>query len=64
PVVGDPIYSSNHSIGVNLRGQALHAWQLKLQHPVSGELIEATAPPPQTFTTLLEVLRRRAAISS
>lgn len=64
PVVGDPIYSSNHSIGVNLPGQALHAWQLKLQHPVSGELIEVTAPPPQTFTTLLEILRRRAAISS
>ena len=64
PVVGDPIYSSNHSIGVNLPGQALHAWQLKLQHPLSGELISVTAPPPQTFTTLLEVLRRRAAISS
>jgi 23S rRNA pseudouridine1911/1915/1917 synthase len=64
PVVGDPIYSSNHPIGVNLPRQALHAWQLKLQHPLSGELISVTAPPPQTFTTLLEVLRRRAAISS
>ncbi|MEC4883771.1 MAG: RluA family pseudouridine synthase [Scytonema sp. PMC 1070.18] len=59
PIVGDPLYSSGRSLGVNLPGQALHAWRLKLQHPVSGEWIEAIAPLPQTFTTLLEVLRRR-----
>ncbi len=63
PIVGDPIYSSGRSVGVNLPGQALHAWRLRLQHPVSGEWIEVTAPPPETFTTLLEVLRRRVAIS-
>lgn len=61
PIVGDPIYSSAHSVGVNLKGQALHAWRLKLQHPVSEDLIEVTAPPPQIFTTLLEILRRRVA---
>jgi 23S rRNA pseudouridine1911/1915/1917 synthase len=63
PIVGDPVYGSGRSIGVNLPGQALHAWQLKLQHPLSGHLIEVTATPPQTFLTLLEVLRRRAPIS-
>ncbi|WP_179198242.1 RluA family pseudouridine synthase [Nostoc sp. T09] len=63
PIVGDPVYGSGRSIGVNLPGQALHAWRLKLQHPLSGNLVEVTAPPPQTFLTLLEVLRRRAAIS-
>jgi len=62
PIVGDPIYSSGHSIGVNLPGQALHAWKLQLQHPVSGNLVEVTAPPPRSFTTLLEVLRRRSGI--
>ncbi|AHJ28817.1 RluA family pseudouridine synthase [Nodularia spumigena CS-584] len=61
PIVGDPIYSSAHSVGVKLNGQALHAWRLKLQHPISENLIEVTAPPPQTFTTLLEILRRRVA---
>ena len=61
PIVGDPIYSSAHSVGVKLNGQALHAWRLKLQHPISEDLIEVTAPPPQTFTTLLEILRRRVA---
>ncbi|RAM48228.1 MAG: RluA family pseudouridine synthase [Hapalosiphonaceae cyanobacterium JJU2] len=62
PIIGDPVYSSGRSVGVNLPGQALHAWRLRLQHPVSGEWIEATAPIPQTLTTLLEVLRRRAVI--
>jgi len=64
PIVGDPIYSSGHSVGVNLPGQALHAWRLKLQHPISEAWIEVTAAPPQTFTTLLEILRRRFMIPS
>jgi len=63
PIVGDPIYSSGRSVGVNLPGQALHAWRLRLQHPVSEQWIEVTAPIPQTFKTLLEVLRRRVATS-
>jgi 23S rRNA pseudouridine1911/1915/1917 synthase len=61
PIVGDPVYSSGHSVGVKLPGQALHAWRLQLQHPLTGELIEAIAPPPPAFVTLLEVLRRRVA---
>lgn len=63
PIVGDPIYSSGRSVGVNLPGQALHAWRLRLEHPVSGEWIQVTAPPPEEFTTLLEVLRRRVSMS-
>lgn len=59
PIVGDPVYSSGHSIGVNLPGQALHAWKLTLQHPTSEETIVATAPHPETFVKLLDVLRRR-----
>nr|MCU0552638.1 RluA family pseudouridine synthase [Leptolyngbya sp. Prado105] len=60
PVVGDPVYSSGRSIGVNLPGQALHAWRLRLIHPVSQEWIEAIAPLPESFTKLLEVLKRRS----
>ncbi|MBD2006795.1 MULTISPECIES: RluA family pseudouridine synthase [Cyanophyceae] len=59
PIVGDRVYSSGHSVGVNLPGQALHAWRLRLEHPLSGDLVEVTAPLPGSFTTLLEVLRRR-----
>lgn len=64
PIVGDPVYGSGRSVGVNLPGQALHAWRLRLQHPITGDWVEATATPPQSFTTLLEILRRRASISS
>jgi 23S rRNA pseudouridine1911/1915/1917 synthase len=60
PVVGDPVYSAGRTVGVNLPGQALHAWRLRLQHPVTGVWIEAIAPVPAHFLKLLEVLRRRA----
>ncbi|WP_395939572.1 RluA family pseudouridine synthase [Anabaena sp. FACHB-1237] len=59
PIIGDPVYGSGRSLGVNIPGQALHAWKLRLQHPISQEWIEAIAPPPPSFQTLLEVLRRR-----
>lgn len=59
PVVGDSVYGSGRSVGVNLTGQALHAWRLRLQHPVTGEWIEAIASPPAEFTTLLNILRLR-----
>ncbi len=59
PIVGDSVYSSGRSVGVNLPGQALHAWKLQLQHPVKHELVEVVAPLPQVFSTLLQVLRRR-----
>lgn len=64
PIVGDPLYSSGRSVGVNLPGQALHGWRLTLQHPVTEAPIAVTAPLPQPFTTLLDVLRRRAATTT
>ncbi len=59
PLVGDLTYSRGRSLGVNLPGQALHAWRLRLEHPTKKEWIETIAPPPPEFTTLLEVLRLR-----
>lgn len=59
PLLGDSTYGSNRSLKVNLTGQALHARQLSLIHPVSEELITAIAPLPPEFTKLLQVLRNR-----
>jgi 23S rRNA pseudouridine1911/1915/1917 synthase len=59
PIVGDPLYGSGRTVGVNLTGQALHAWKLKFKHPSTGELIETIAPPPTEFLTLLQVIRQR-----
>jgi 23S rRNA pseudouridine1911/1915/1917 synthase len=59
PILGDPIYSSGRSVGVNLLGQALHAWRLTLEHPISGTILEAIAPLPSELTKLIDTLRRR-----
>jgi 23S rRNA pseudouridine1911/1915/1917 synthase len=59
PIVGDPVYGTGRSIGVKLPGQALHAWHLELIHPLTGELLSVTAPIPNYFLTLLQVLRNR-----
>lgn len=59
PIVGDPIYSSGRSLGVNLAGQVLHARKLTLIHPTTEEIIEVIAPLPEDFTKLLVILRQR-----
>jgi len=59
PIVGDRVYGSGRDVGVNLCGQALHAWKLRLEHPLSGEWIEAIAPAPREFTKLVEILQKR-----
>lgn len=64
PIVGDPVYSSGRSVGVNLPGQALHALRLRLQHPVTEELIDVIAPLPAAFTKLLEALRRKILVTN
>jgi len=59
-IAGDPIYGyPNKEVSQYLSGQALHAWRLTFTHPVSGELIENTAPLPEGFEKLLVFLRRR-----
>ncbi|MBW4472932.1 MAG: RluA family pseudouridine synthase [Stenomitos rutilans HA7619-LM2] len=64
PIVGDPVYGTGRSVGVNLPGQALHAWRLQLEHPVLATTIVVTAPIPATFTTLIDTLRRRNAATT
>jgi 23S rRNA pseudouridine1911/1915/1917 synthase len=60
PIVGDPIYGCGRGIKVKLPGQALHAWQLELIQPVTGETIKVTAPLPLHFEKLLMILRHQA----
>jgi 23S rRNA pseudouridine1911/1915/1917 synthase len=59
PIVGDPLYASHHTLNVKLPGQALHAHQLSLIHPLSQETITAIAPMPAHFEKLLTYLRQR-----
>jgi 23S rRNA pseudouridine1911/1915/1917 synthase len=59
-IVGDAMYGSGRGVKVNMPGHALHAWQLQLVHPVSGELVIVQADPPPFFDKLLNVLRMQS----
>ena len=59
PLLGDKLYGSGGSLKVNLAGQALHAYRLTLEHPISHHTIEAIAPLPAELNKLLRILRTR-----
>ncbi len=59
PIVGDPLYSRCRNLPAALPGQALHAVQLGLNHPITGERMTFEAPLPEPFERLLATLRRR-----
>ncbi|MEY3964284.1 MAG: hypothetical protein RLZZ106_1539 [Cyanobacteriota bacterium] len=59
PIVGDPVYSRCRRLPLALPGQALHAVQLGLDHPISRERLLLQAPLPPVFEKLLALLRRR-----
>lgn len=59
PVIGDPLYTFGRSLGINLTGQALHAWRLGLDHPVTSDRATHIAPLPQEFEKVLNILRLR-----
>ena len=50
----DPVYGRKISRG--LSGQALHAGELTLQHPSTGQEMTFQAPLPDDFQMLLNVL--------
>ena len=55
PLLGDTVYGNRKS-PFHLQGQTLHAMILGFVHPRTGEYIETTAPLPEYFNHLLEVL--------
>jgi 23S rRNA pseudouridine1911/1915/1917 synthase len=59
PVVGDPLYSSARA-PINIEGQALHAFRLGFDHPVTGERLSFTSPLSAEIEKLLTFLRRRS----
>ena len=59
PIVGDVTYSRCRKLPLELPGQALHAVNLGLNHPITGERLVFEAPLPEVFDKLLVQLRRR-----
>ena len=58
PVVGDPVYGYKKQ-KFAVEGQLLHAWQLELTHPTTGERMTFNAPLPPTFIEILQKLCRQ-----
>ncbi len=72
PIVGDPAYGgrliipagASAELTLALRGfrrQALHAFRIRFQHPLTGELLDLRAPLPEDFRGLLAALAGDAA---
>ncbi len=57
PVVGDKTYGYRKQ-RFPLNGQLLHAFRLELTHPSTGERMIFTAPLPDYFERVLEILRK------
>lgn len=68
PLVGDPVYGYRRGIPGKLDPQvrdyvshfprqALHAWRLSLQHPLTEEWMTFEAPLPADFLELLDVIK-------
>ncbi len=57
PVVGDPVYGYKKQ-RFPLNGQLLHAFRLEFTHPTTGERMAFTAPLPEYFEKILQIVRR------
>jgi len=64
PIIGDQLYNSlqkninQHSLKSFSR-QALHAYSLEFEHPITRDLLALSAPLPRDFLDLLETLDAR-----
>ncbi len=60
PILGDPVYGGKASkLFPELKGQMLHAYQIRFVHPRTGEYMEFSKEPPALFLQVLEKLRSR-----
>ena len=61
PVLGDRTYGKKSSLNlgqktVNFGRQMLHAYSLRLSHPVTGKIMEVTAQLPEDMKMAIEIL--------
>lgn len=58
PIIGDPLYGPAKDKW-KLQGQCLHAGELELTHPATGERMLFEAPLPEYFEKVLQKLRNQ-----
>ncbi|NCC25295.1 MAG: dephospho-CoA kinase [Deltaproteobacteria bacterium] len=67
PILGDRVYGPKSSVipgnhpllGKLVVRQLLHAWHVRLDHPLDGSPIDVRLPPPQDFMRVLLLLQRK-----
>ncbi|MCK5835124.1 MAG: RluA family pseudouridine synthase [Lentisphaeria bacterium] len=60
PILGDELYGGKVALQhLEAPRQMLHAWRLRLKHPITGKLLRFEAPIPNDFLTVMD----RAGIS-
>jgi tRNA pseudouridine32 synthase / 23S rRNA pseudouridine746 synthase len=63
PILSDPLYYTNESksfsANLPIHRTALHAHQIRFQHPVTQEMIEFTAEIPIDFIETIDYLKKR-----
>ena len=57
PLVGDALYGGVPAAG--LARQALHAWKLAFEHPITGQDLAFEAAPPADIEQALQLLGLR-----
>jgi 23S rRNA pseudouridine1911/1915/1917 synthase len=57
PIIGESTYRRGTRHGIGFTRQALHAVELSLKHPASGQAMTWRAEPPADFRALLKRLR-------
>lgn len=64
PIAGDPVYGAGRGSKargeLGLKGQALHARELRFRHPITEEPVHFVAPLPEDMQAALESLREAA----
>ena len=58
PIFGDQLYGNEQgqSDDIQLKRQALHAWRLRLAHPITGQVMAFEGRLPADFETVLQKL--------
>tara|TARA_X000001036_G_C20123543_1_gene580282 strand:+ start:90 stop:410 length:321 start_codon:yes stop_codon:yes gene_type:complete len=52
PIMGDPVYGEPKSSSQKAERMMLHANQLELDHPTTGQRMAVSAPLPSQYTTI------------
>ncbi len=62
PILGDAVYADRQTAARAPR-QMLHAWQLRFEHPRTGEPLDFVVPPPSDFLEVLgDLCRERTCV--